>query len=218
MAKEEPRINVSFGKHMALKSNSRIFSEGDSGSEMYVILSGKVKILISSGDHLLTLANLKKGDFFGEMALLEQLPRSASAEAVNEVELIALGTEDFKFLVQQHPEIAMKVLGKFSARLRDADHLIQLLLLGDNTGAIIHQLVKTALIHYGTKNLPQEWVLDVSMSELAESTHVSEEEVLVVFNELGRIGLATYDGFQIKVHKHKKLKYYLEYLDWKSKE
>ena len=218
MTQKTSQVNVSFGRHMVFKPGSRIFSEGDTGNEMYVILSGKVRILISSGEHLLTLAKLKKGDFFGEMALLEQLPRSASAEAVNDVELIALGADDFKFLVQQHPEIAMKVLGKFSARLRDADHLIQLLLLGDSTGTIIHQLVKTALLHYGTKNLPQEWVLAISVRDLTDMTGVSNEHVLAVLSELDRMGLASYDGHQIKVHKHRKLKYYLEYLDWKTKE
>jgi CRP/FNR family transcriptional regulator, cyclic AMP receptor protein len=212
------RVQVTFGKHLRFKETARIFTEGQSGSEMYVILSGKVRIFISSGNYSLTLAKLKKGDFFGEMALLEELPRSASAEAINDVELIALEKDDFKFLIQQHPDIAMKVLGKFSARLRDADHLIGLLLMGDETGQILHFIVKQALLYYGSEqNLPKEWFLPMNCASLAELSGINYDNVDAVLKELERIGILSIGEEGFIVTKHRKLKYYLEYLGWKGR-
>lgn len=185
---------------------------------MYVILTGYVRIFITTGNRTLTLTRLKKGDFFGEMALLEKLPRSASAEAITKVELIELGSEDFKFLIQQHPDIAMKVLGKFSARLRDADHLIELLLLGDETGCILQELVKLAFIQYGPdKKMPSEWLLPITIQELSDKANVSVEKTKKVIQELDRIGIANTSEDGILIRKKGKLRYYLEYLGWKSK-
>jgi len=149
---------------------------------------------------------------------LEKLPRSATAEAVNDVELIAIGTNDFKFLVRQHPEIAMKVLAKFSARLRDADNLISLLLLGDITGHVIHTLVRMALTQSGmNRKLPKESHLQLTDTELAAKANISEVEVDRVLSELARIRLIKKVDDGIVLKRHKKLRNYLDYVNWKSR-
>ncbi|MBN1356779.1 Crp/Fnr family transcriptional regulator [bacterium] len=210
---------VTFGTHLQFARGQRIFNFGDPGTEMYVILSGQVKIFMPSGQFDLILTKLNKGDFFGEMALLEDLPRTAGAEALEDSELIALSQKDFKFLIQQHPEIAMKVLGKLSARLRDADHLIELLLLGDSTSRVIHVLVKMALKQFGSKEkLPREWFLPVSRQDLARESGVSEAEIDRVLDELERLKLTTRGKDGIIIKQHKKMKHYLEYLELKGRE
>ncbi len=218
MRVSESRIPVSFGTHLKLEKGTPIFSEGQKGSEMYVIMSGRVRIFLSSGNRSLTLTKLKKGDFFGEMALLEELPRSAGAEAITNVELIAIGKEDFKFLIQQHPDIAMKVLAKFSRRLRDADHLIGLLLMGDDSGRILHTLVKQAVLQHDQFNkLPKEWFLPISIKELAELSDRPEKRVEKILHELARIGIIVLGNDGIVIKKHKKLNYYMDYLGWRGK-
>ena len=212
---QPPKITI--GRSIKLPKGSSIFQEGDSGKEMYVVSSGEVRIFISGRNRSLTLSCLHRGDFFGEMAILEDQPRSASAEALTDIELVALSQSDFVFLVQQHPEIAMKVLGRFSHRLRDANHLIELLLLGDLTGNIIHYLVKMALTQSGSNTrLPREWFLPVDLSSLSAELAVNSEELSVVLNELERMGIIIRADEGIIIKKHKKLKYYLEYLEWKT--
>jgi CRP/FNR family transcriptional regulator, cyclic AMP receptor protein len=174
-------------------------------------------VFISTGGRTLTLATLTQGDFFGEMALLENLPRSASVEAINDVEVVELSHEDFMFLIQQHPEIAMKVLARFSNRLRDADHLIELLMLGDLSGQIIHRLVKQASAQYGSEQkIPREWFLPITPQDLAEQLNVSRDNVERVIRELERIGLVVWGSDGLIVKKHKKLRYYVDHLDWKT--
>ena len=105
-----------------------LFREGDRGATMYVIRSGKVKIVKLIGDTELTLAVLGPGEFFGEMALLEGLPRSAGATVVEDALLIELERTAFEALVRKNGEIAVRLLRRLSARLREADRQIQALM------------------------------------------------------------------------------------------
>ena len=105
-----------------------LFKEGEPGETMYVIRSGKVSI----GKHIfeseITLAVLGPGEFFGEMALLEGLPRSAAATVVEEALLIEVGRQAFEALVRKNGEIAVRLMRRLSSRLREADRQIQALM------------------------------------------------------------------------------------------
>jgi CRP-like cAMP-binding protein len=103
-----------------------IFEENDAGNSLLVIISGEVRITQRarvSGEETLTV--LKKGDFFGEMALLEDLPRSATAIAHNDSLIMEISRERFLRFVEKDPTSGVKILfilGKIlSARLREAD-------------------------------------------------------------------------------------------------
>jgi CRP/FNR family transcriptional regulator, cyclic AMP receptor protein len=206
------------GRRMLYRAGERIFSEGQTGKEMYVVESGKIRIFLTTQNRELTLAILKRGDFFGEMALLEDLPRSAGASAMEETRLIAIGKDDFKFLIREHPEIAMKVLGRFSGRLRDADSLINLLLLGENTGLVIGELVKLVIFHHGTeKHLPKECLVPVTLMELSEMTGLELDHIEQILQELSKIGLASKAPDGIIVRRHTKLKSYLDYFNWRQR-
>lgn len=105
-----------------------LFREGDRGATMYVIRSGKVRIWKHISETELTLAVLGPGEFFGEMALLEGLPRSAGATVVDEAELIELQRDAFETLVRKNGEIAVRLMRRLSARLREADRQVQALM------------------------------------------------------------------------------------------
>jgi signal-transduction protein with cAMP-binding, CBS, and nucleotidyltransferase domain len=96
-----------------------IFREGESGSEMYVIQSGKVEIFKEvNGEKVFSLI-MEKGDFFGEMSLLESLPRTANAVMIEDGELIVINSTIFDQMIRQNIEIAVRMLRKFSTRLRE---------------------------------------------------------------------------------------------------
>jgi CRP-like cAMP-binding protein len=100
-----------------------IFEEGSTGSEMYLIHSGKVRLSVRSNETRQTpLATLHPGDFFGEMALVDDSPRSATAFAVeDDTELIVMDRARFMFMVRQQPEFALSLMHTLCQRLRDMD-------------------------------------------------------------------------------------------------
>lgn len=105
-----------------------LFREGEKGEKMYVIRSGRVCIWKLIQESEVTLAVLGPGEFFGEMALLEGLPRSASATVLDEARLIEVEKDAFEVLVRTRGEIAVRLMRRLSARLREADRQIQLLM------------------------------------------------------------------------------------------
>jgi hypothetical protein len=102
------------------KTGEYIFQEGERGSEMFIVQEGKVEILKKLGGAERRLAMLEEGDFFGEMAILEDLPRSASARAATDCALLRIDSTTFDQMVRHHPEIPVRMLRKLSSRLREA--------------------------------------------------------------------------------------------------
>jgi CRP-like cAMP-binding protein len=102
-----------------------LFNEGDEGEEMYIIRSGQVAIKkrVPHGEKV--VAVLEKGDFFGEMAVLERIPRTAGAELMEDGDLIVIGSDVFGDMVKSNPEVAVRMLRKYSLRLRETTKMIE---------------------------------------------------------------------------------------------
>lgn len=102
-------------------SGERIFAEGDPGQTMYIVQSGRVRLLRDVNGAAQNLGTLEKGDFFGEMSILEGLPRNVGAEAVDDAELIEINAAIFDKMIRGNLEIAIRMLRKLSIRLREAE-------------------------------------------------------------------------------------------------
>jgi hypothetical protein len=96
-----------------------IFRQNDAGADMFIIRSGRVELLKGYAGQERQLAVLEVGDFFGEMSLLEDQPRELSARAVGAVELLRIDASTFDRIVQEAPEIPVRMLRKLARRLRD---------------------------------------------------------------------------------------------------
>jgi CRP-like cAMP-binding protein len=112
-----------------------LFHEGDEGEEMYILRAGKVAIKKKVPHGEVTLAVLEKGDFFGEMAILERMPRSASAEMVEDGDLVVIGSDVFGDMIKNTPEIAVRMLRKYSIRLRETTRQIEQMSFGGVTSS-----------------------------------------------------------------------------------
>jgi CRP-like cAMP-binding protein len=108
-----------------LKAGEYIFQEGDLGTEMYIIHEGKIEILNRAAGEDQLLAVLEKGDFFGEMSVLEDMPRAASARALTDSVLLQINGSTFDQMLQGNPEIAVRMMRKLSRRLRETDELLR---------------------------------------------------------------------------------------------
>jgi len=95
-----------------------IVHEGSPGSEMFIIDEGEVEIVRMLGEHERVLTTLGPGDFFGEMSVLENRPRSATARAKVACRLLPIDASTFDALLREHPEVGVRMMRKLSARLR----------------------------------------------------------------------------------------------------
>lgn len=101
-----------------------IFRESEPGTEMYIIQEGQVEILKESDAQERRLAVLEEGDFFGEMAILEDMPRTAGARALTPCALLRIDRSTFNQLIRHNPEISVRMLRKLCHRLRETNPLL----------------------------------------------------------------------------------------------
>jgi CRP/FNR family transcriptional regulator, cyclic AMP receptor protein len=96
-----------------------LFREGESGTEMFVIQEGQVEVTKQAGGQEIHLATLRRGDFLGEMALLEGLPRDANARAVGPTRVLAIGQGGLLMRIRRDPTFALELLNRLSGRVRE---------------------------------------------------------------------------------------------------
>jgi CRP/FNR family cyclic AMP-dependent transcriptional regulator len=119
-----------------------IVSEGEPSQSMYILLAGRAKVQRSDSEGKeVILAVLGSGEFFGEMSLIDDAPRSASVITLEPCEFMAVSKDAFKAMLQQSPEVAMNVMRGLVRRLREADKKIETLALLDVYGRVARVLL-----------------------------------------------------------------------------
>ncbi len=102
-----------------------IFHSGDHGEEMFIIQDGEIEIFQQDTDEEVQLAVLRQGDFFGEMAILEHQPRTASARALTPATLLPIRGATFDDMLQRNPEVAVRMVRKLSGRLMQMERQVR---------------------------------------------------------------------------------------------
>lgn len=102
-----------------------IFQQGELGTEMFIIQEGEVDIVKHINGESHALSHLEKGDFFGEMAVLESVPRTADAVAKTDVRALVINGARFDEMLRKNPEVAVRIIRKYSKRLREANTLLE---------------------------------------------------------------------------------------------
>ena len=97
-----------------------IFSEGDIGDRLYIVLDGKITLSVGNTP----VETIEPGGMFGEMALIDTEPRSATARAVSDTKLVSIDEDRFNYLVQQTPHFALVVMRTLVKRLRNMDETL----------------------------------------------------------------------------------------------
>jgi uncharacterized membrane protein len=112
-------------EQVSMPAGETIFNENDKGDALYVVDSGSVRIWILDEDaEPVTLTELKPGDFFGELAVLDRGPRSTNATAITDITLHRLSSDDFQLFLLQHPEASIDVICEIGARMRQTNMLV----------------------------------------------------------------------------------------------
>jgi len=188
-----------------------LFREGDAGSTMFVIRSGKVNIWKHIGQSEITLAVLGPGEFFGEMALLEGLPRSAGATVIDDALLIELEGSAFETLVRKNAEIAVRLMRRLSSRLREADRQIQALMSRSGAARALSLVRNIAEPpnKEGKRLLPQ----DLNPEALTARVGLSGNEARRVQRTFERSGLLVPAGGRWALGPEKLLRDFLLYVE-----
>ena len=118
--KKELQTLAKSSQERTYSAGTKLFSQGDSGSGLYILKSGKVSITQTSGSEGTEkeINTVGAGETLGEMALLDDQPRSATVTAVEDVTALLLPVWEFRGVIKSHPDIAVKLLASLSRRLR----------------------------------------------------------------------------------------------------
>jgi CRP/FNR family cyclic AMP-dependent transcriptional regulator len=121
--KKEEQLFWKFGKDFP--KGTILFREGELGRDMFIIQKGKVQVRKKVGTTDKVLAELADGEFFGEMALLMGMDRSATVEVIEDSKILVVGPDTFESLLKSNIEIALKMLKKMASRLRAVDERLE---------------------------------------------------------------------------------------------
>jgi CRP-like cAMP-binding protein len=170
-----------------------IFLQGDQPDRLYLIISGEVSVeVISAGGHTTQLARLSAPEIFGEFALIDGKPRSASASAVTDCNLASLDKARFLRLIEHSPGFALRLASGLVSRLRNSNAQIESL----NTQPLKARLLNAILSVEGSRN---GTVILTTQTQLAEHVSGSREKVNKNLKAIERDGLITVRRGQIEI-------------------
>jgi CRP/FNR family cyclic AMP-dependent transcriptional regulator len=158
-----------------------ILNEGDNTHSMYVILSGRVKVYLSDEEgNEVILNTLGTGDYFGELSLLDEAPRSASVVTLEPCRLLILSEANFKQLLASHPDVAFQVLKDLIQRVRRLSENVRSLALLDVYGRVARTLLDLATEVNGKLMVTER----LTHKELASRVGASREMVTRILRDL----------------------------------
>jgi CRP-like cAMP-binding protein len=194
-----------------------LFREGEPGNEMYVIQSGRVQLTWRIQQEERILAVLPPGEFFGEMAIVNGRPRSATATVIEDAKLLVLDSRTFEAMIRGNSEIAVRLIRKLAARLEQANKQVEILLLRDTNHRVVHLLRQLAET-IGEPDAAGRRV-DITQSEIADRAGLSDREVGQVVARLCEAKLVTpvVGGRGLVVAEGGRLQEFLEFLEMKER-
>ncbi len=202
-----------FGKEFP--KGTVLFREGETGKEMFVLQEGRVTISKRVREVEQVLAVLGSGEFFGEMALISNKPRNASAVVSDEARLLVIDPRTFEGMIRGNTEIAVRLIKKLAERLSEADAQIENLLLADPGSRVVHQILQACQ----SRGRPREEGVEIDFNprELPKLTGVGEPGIRLVLERLERSGLIERTADRLTVRDTARLGEFLEYLEMRWK-
>ncbi|MFH1282610.1 MAG: Crp/Fnr family transcriptional regulator [bacterium] len=185
---------VKIAHEHSYKKGDEIFSADTSGDSLFIVISGRVKIYTCSNiGKIKILAYLEKGDFFGEMALLEEQSRSASAKALEDSNVMSIRRRDFQKLLKTNSGLALNFLKVLCNRLRQADKEIESLTFQNVFGRVALIILKMADRYGQVEPAGLKINIDLTHQDLSQLAGTAREMVTRILNRLKRIGCINYN-------------------------
>ncbi len=192
-----------------------LFREGDEGAEMFVIRDGKIAISKNAGAVEKVLVTLGPGEFFGEMSILNNKPRTATATVVDDAQLLVIDPKTFEAMIRGSSEIAVRMIKSLADRLAETDAQIENLLLKDASSRLVHYLARSA----EARGKKEDGGVRVAMSiaDLPAELGLTPPQLKEALQKVARAGLAKFDMEGFVVTDLRRLKEFQEFLEMKEK-
>ena len=189
-----------------LSGGTTVFRQGDPGGSMYVIRAGKVRVLKEAHGRQRVVTTLGPGDFFGEMAVVMGRPRTATAEVLEEAELLKVPAAKLEEMVAQSGEVAIRLIRHLAARIENANRFIDLLLEDDMTARVIVELQQILEQANGSA------APDVTDADLALAIGVDRSDVRIALRRLARVGVVEVSGGFVLIKDLPRLNEFLDFI------
>jgi CRP/FNR family cyclic AMP-dependent transcriptional regulator len=188
-------LNHSTKKTVA--KNTIIISEGDQSASLYVIITGKVKVFLQDGEGKEVVLNYQgPGEYFGELALLDNAPRSASVMAVQKSTFLVVSKQEFKQMLSGHPDIAFALIKGLVVRLRLLTENVKDLALTDVYGRVVKLLSGLAQLQAGKMVIAN----GPTQQDIANRVGASREMVGRILRDLTTGGYLRMEGKNITIN------------------
>lgn len=185
----------------SFRGGEAIFHEGDESDTCYVIRSGHVRAVREHTDgRTLTLATLGPGDIFGELSIFDEERRSATIEALEDIEVVAILAGDLRRMLREHADIAVKLLAALSRRLRETNERLtrqSFQTVQSRVAAVLAELVATSRSEGAAEG---DILITATQSDLAQLAGSSRESASRFLAVLERAGIITQGRGRLTVH------------------
>ena len=208
MGDVQVQLYTRFGKK--IPAGTVLFQEGDKGEEMFILQSGKVKISKRIRGVEKTLATLEKGEFFGEMAILNDKPRSATAETIEECEMLVIDRKTFDTLLRGNVEIAIRFIKRLADRLREANDQMEALMIKDNTSRLVSILAKQV------KERKKNGDFFVTIDDLAGLAGIETSQVKMILEKLASVRIVELSSEKVHITSQDQADRLLRYLEMRE--
>jgi CRP-like cAMP-binding protein len=189
---EDSKLYQRFGRNV--DPGEVVFSEGDTGDQMFIIQDGRVKITKSIGGREHVLATLGKGEFFGEMAIVNNVKRTATITAVTHVRLLAFNREGFLSMINKNAKIALNIIDKLCRRLQNMNVQIQQLVKRNSRGLVALNL---SYSFKGSEGNVDALYLDRTAEEIAYNLEFPVDQVREIITGFSDLGILEIKANQI---------------------
>ncbi|MBN2359347.1 MAG: Crp/Fnr family transcriptional regulator [Deltaproteobacteria bacterium] len=208
----EAQLYSRFGKQFP--AGTVLFRQGEPGSEMYVIQGGLVRISVAVREVEKTLIDLGPGEFFGEMSILNNQPRSATATVIEDAKLLVIDSRTFEAMVRGSADVAIRMIKKLAARLQEADDQISNLMHKDQSSRVVHGIL--ALCRKASET-ERGLRVETTLEALGTKIGVERQYLRIVVDGLANAGLVEVEPDAMYVGDVEKLREFLEFLAMKEK-
>jgi len=197
---EDTGLYQKFGR--SVDPGETIFEEGDSGDQMFIIQDGQVRITKKIGGREHTYAVLGKGDFFGEMAIVTNVKRTATVKAVSQCRLLCFNREGFLSMINKNPKIALNIIDKLCRRLQNSNMQIQHLVRKNGRALVALNL------YYAFKGEGEQGAVlyfDRTLEDMSLNLDLPREAIKSHLEDFERSGIVSLTGNRIALTDMEKL-------------